>query len=97
MYKDYPNSKYNSFLEETFGSGIVDILEKDKIIVRVDKTMSGSIYGKFGGNVEIKRGDYRLGAKGLELVSSWNVERLTEWIIFLTIILSIFGVIQLII
>lgn len=38
---------------------------------------------------------YRLTAEGLKLVESWNVEKLTHWIIGLTIGLLAIGVIQL--
>lgn len=39
---------------------------------------------------------YRLTAEGLKLVESWNVEKLTHWIIGLTIGLFILGLFQLV-
>jgi len=93
MYRGYPNFEYTGFLEEAFGSGIVDILENDGIIVLVKKTKETIIVGN---KVKLGKGSYRLGVKGLELVAQWNIERLTKWIIFLTIALIILGVVQII-
>jgi hypothetical protein len=44
----------------------------------------------------IMRKRYRLTAEGLRLVESWGIEKLTKWVMGLTISLVIIGILQLI-
>ncbi|MBS3080904.1 hypothetical protein J4221_05510 [Candidatus Pacearchaeota archaeon] len=97
MYRGYPNYKYMGFIEEVFGSKILDILEADGIIVRVGEIESTEIERKKEHEgIKIGSSAYRLGARGIELVSQWNVEKLTRWITALTIGLLFIGTVQII-
>jgi len=84
MYNGYPNYVYYGIMEKEVGDSAIDILERDGIINKVGKQMVTN------------KNAYRLGIEGIKLVEHWNITRLTNWIITLTIGLFVIGAAQLV-
>ncbi len=96
LYEGYPSHFFYGY-EKIDGveEGIKHLLEDG--IIKEQEFQSGYEEGrtpvyKLRMLSPIMRKRYRLTAEGLKLVDAWNIERLTSWIIGLTIVLSILSV-----
>lgn len=83
MYNGYPTYYYYGFIEKAVGFKAIPILEKDLIIHNIGVDPTGQQM-------------YRIGLEGIKLVEQWKVNKLTNWIIALTIGLFVLGIAQLI-
>lgn len=86
LYEGYPTHFFFGYENNTELMGGMNILLEDKIIKIY------SVKDKVGND----RYGYRLLPEGIKLVENWNVNKLTFWVIILTIGLFVIGALQLI-
>ena len=98
LYKGYPSHFFYGY-EKVDGveEGIKNLLEdgiiKNNEFQKGYKQSKSPVYGSIM-LIPIMKREYRLTAEGLKLVESWNIERLTDLIIVLSILTFLVGLIQ---
>lgn len=82
MYKNFPNTTFSGIVEENISNKIlIDELVNQNIFIR---------YKREKGYV------YLIGPNGINLISQWQMEKLTRWIAVLTIVLVVIGFAQIV-
>ncbi len=77
MYKGFPNWVYHERLISIINKDMIDHLVENKFLI------------KWTPKDPAEQRVYSLGVNALPLVSSWQIEVLTSWLIVLTIVLLI--------
>lgn len=82
LYDMYPNSRLQ-------GHFVKEVIHTDKDISELEK--GGLLIKEKFYNSETKKeiNYYGLGPNGLMLISMWNTEKLTKWVIGLTVIVAV--------
>jgi len=99
LYEGYPTHYFYGYeIVQGIEEGIENLIEDG--IIKGQEFQDGHKQGKTPKYgllmfIPIMKRKYRLTAEGLKLVDNWNIERLTYWIIGLSIIIMGLGLAQL--